>query len=145
MPAPAARKAHASVCEQSVLPCCCHIPPLPLPHQLSAQVQLPEGMSLDSVSVPWGLDRIDQPSLPLDGSFNPGLNGSGVHVYVLDTVGRARGVCACLQIWPVCQFVAFPLQHVPTLQVHSHSRVHPPVCRAFAPPMSTSPVVWARA
>lgn len=35
---------------------------------------------------PRSLDRIDQPSLPLNGQFNPqGLNGSGVHVYILDT------------------------------------------------------------
>ncbi|REH34925.1 S8 family peptidase [Kutzneria buriramensis] len=35
--------------------------------------------------VPWGLDRIDQANLPLDGSYNPAKDGRGVTVYVVDS------------------------------------------------------------
>ncbi|WP_017584051.1 S8 family peptidase [Nocardiopsis valliformis] len=35
--------------------------------------------------VPWGLDRIDQEDLPLDGSYTTESDGSGTSVYVIDT------------------------------------------------------------
>jgi len=36
-------------------------------------------------SAPWGLDRIDQASLPASSSYNYTSTGSGVNVYVIDT------------------------------------------------------------
>lgn len=38
-----------------------------------------------ATAVPWGVDRIDQRALPVNGSYSPAGNGAGVSVYIVDT------------------------------------------------------------
>jgi subtilisin family serine protease len=44
-----------------------------------------EDATVSAADVPWGLDRIDQRSTPLDNTFTPNGTGAGVTVYVVDT------------------------------------------------------------
>lgn len=45
----------------------------------------PDGIAKPAAVSSWGLDRIDQRNLPLNGTYNIGNNGNGVNVYVVDS------------------------------------------------------------
>ena len=45
---------------------------------------------------PWALDRIDQMRLPLDGAFHYYNTGTGINIYIVDTVWPRLCICnAC--------------------------------------------------
>ena len=48
----------------------------------------------------WGLDRVDQRDLPLSGSYDPGADGAGVHVFIVDTGCPSTDLKTCRQDHP---------------------------------------------
>ena len=48
-------------------------------------VEFVEEETFAESSLSWALDRIDQVSPVLDGIFEPGRDGEGVDIYILDT------------------------------------------------------------
>ena len=61
------------------------------------------------LNAPWHLDRLDQPDLPLDGIYRYTLDGSGINVYILDTVRSLHWEHGWLTLYPF-----LPCHHCPS-------------------------------
>lgn len=62
------------------------------PNVVGVEVDSEYRASATQTSSVWGLDRVDQRSLPLSGSYDYQLDGTGVNVYIVDTGVRADHV-----------------------------------------------------